>query len=112
MTYEENLEDQLKMLDITWEAFKEHGVTEDTEIILEFSYIAPNKEQAKSLSDSIEDYDSSIRSEGLLKKKLFVEGQTHPTNVSKEILIQWIDFMVALGWDHGCEFDGFGASMP
>ena len=112
MAYEENIDHQLRMLEITWKAFKEHGVTEETELVLEFVYLAPNKESANSLNEALDNYDSSVRSEGLLKKKWFVDGSSHPMTVSKEILAQWLDFMVALGWEHDCEFDGFGASMP
>lgn len=112
MAYEDNIEHQLRMLETTWEAFKENGVTEDTELVLEFVYLAPNKESATSLNGALDNYDSSVRSEGLLKKKWFVDGNSHPTTVSKDTLVQWLDFMVSLGWEHGCEFDGFGASMP
>ena len=112
MSYEENYAQQLEMLHVTWEAFKEHGVTEDTELVLEFNYIAPSKEQAKSLCDSIEDFETSVSSEGVLKKKWSVEGKTFPLTTTKEELIQWLDFMVSTGWEHNCEFDGFGASMP
>ena len=112
MAYADNIEHQLRMLDVTWEAFKENGVTEETELVLEFVYKAPNKCSANSLNFALENYASSVRSEGVLKKKWFVDGQSHPTTVSKEKMAQWLEYMVALGWEHGCEFDGFGASMP
>ena len=112
MAYEDNIEHQLRMLDVTWEAFEENGVKEDTELVLDFVYLAPNKESANSLNSALENYDSSVRSEGMLKKKWFVDGNSHPTTVSKNTLAQWLDFMIALGWEHNCEFDGFGASMP
>lgn len=112
MGYEDNIEHQLRMLDVTWRVFEEHGVTGESELILGFVYLAPNKKSANSLNASLENYDSSIRTEGILKKEWYVDGCTHPTKVSKEILSQWLEFMVALGWEHGCEFDGFGASMP
>ena len=112
MGYQDNIEHQLRMLDVTWQAFEENGVTPETELIFEFAYLCPNRKAAESLDEALEDYESAIRSEGLLKKKWYVEGKTHPTQVTKEVLAQWLDFMVALGWQHGSEFDGFGASMP
>ena len=45
-------------------------------------------------------------------KSWTVEGKTSPTKITKKILSQWIEYMVALGWKHNCEFDGFGATMP
>ncbi len=112
MAYNDNIEHQLNMLEATWEAFKENGVTEETELILEFVYLSPNKECAYSLNEALENYDSSVRSEGIFKKKWFIDGCSHSITVSKEILEEWLTFMVALGWEHQCEFDGFGASMP
>ncbi len=110
--YEANLNHQLDMLDVTWEQFIANGVDDNSELIIDFMYLAPNKEAAFSLSEALEDYKTEIKSEGLFKKKWFVEGATHPTNISKEILVQWLDFMISKGWEYGCEFDGFGASMP
>jgi len=112
MGYEDNIAHQLRMLNTKWEAFKENGVNEDTELVLEFVYLAPNKESANSLNTALENYDSSTRSRGLLKKKWFVDGKSHPTTVSKETLAQWLDFMITLGWEHSCEFDGFESSLP
>ncbi len=112
MGYAENIDHQLRMLDVTWEQFQSHGVDSETELILEFVYLAPDKKSAQSLNDALEDYDSEVRSKGVLKREWFVDGKSHPTNVSKEVLTRWLEFMVALGWKHGCEFDGFGASMP
>ncbi len=109
---EDNLNHQLDMLDVTWEQFVENGVDENSELNLEFMFLAPSKEMALSLSNALDDYQTEIKSEGLFKKKWFVEGATDPTNVSKEILVQWLEFMISKGWEFGCEFDGFGASMP
>lgn len=112
MTYEDNLDHQLNMLDVTWEKFIENGLTEVQEIILDFLYLAPNKEAATKLNMALENYDSAITSKGLIKKSWQVYGSSHPTTVKKEILVQWLDYMVALGWDYECEFDGFGALIP
>ncbi len=111
MTYEENLDHQLRMLDVTWSKFLENGLTDDKEITLEFLYVAPNKKAAKNLNEALEYYDSFVRSEGFIKKRWLVSGQSYPTTVTKDILAQWLDYMIALGWDHECEFDGFGASI-
>ena len=40
-----------------------------------------------------------------------VSGRTQKTAVSKEILDQWVEWMVAAGFDHQCEFDGWGTSV-
>lgn len=112
MAYEDNIEHQLRMLEKTWEQFVAHGVTPETELVLEFVYLAPNKASASVLYQALENYEAGIRSHGIFRKRWFIDGKSHPTTVSKTKLTQWLDFMVDLGWQHGCEFDGFGASIP
>lgn len=109
------LAQQLAMNRQTWQALKHHGVTEDSRLRLEFFYIAPGKGQADTLARFIRaetDYavDAHAVGGGFLKKKEWmVNGSTQPTQVSQEILDQWVTWMVAAGLDHGCEFDGWGA---
>jgi hypothetical protein len=98
-SYKENIDHQLKMLDGTWDKFVEYGVTDKTELVLEFSYLAPNKAAANKLNMALNNYNMSIKSEGLIRKIWYLEGKTQPTTVTKEILAQWLDFMVAKGWE-------------
>ena len=50
---------------------------------------------------------------GLLKKKTWaVSGTTQETEVSLEILDDWVRWMVAAGEANGgCDFDGWGAQV-
>lgn len=112
MAYEDNMKHQLIMLDTKWGALKANGVTDETEMILEFTYLAPNKKSANVLKNALDIYDSSVRAEGWLKIKWYVDGKSYPTPVSSDDLSQWLSFMVSLGWEHDCEFEGFDASIP
>ena len=109
--YQSNLESQLNMLNETWDSLISNGVTNETELVLEFSYLCPNKVSAIQLNDALENYESLIRSEGFINRSWFVEGYSHPTTVTKDILAQWLDFMATKGWEFQCTFDGFGASF-
>ncbi|MCU8238498.1 hypothetical protein M2G88_20985 [Vibrio vulnificus] len=109
--YQSNLESQLNMLNETWDSLISNGVTNETELVLEFSYLCPNKALAIQLNNALENYESLIRSEGFINRSWFVEGYSHPTTVTKDILAQWLDFMVTKGWEFQCTFDGFGASF-
>ena len=109
--YQSNLESQLNMLNETWDSLISNGVTNETELVLEFSYLCPNKASAIQLNNALENYESLIRSEGVINRSWFVEGYSHPTTVTKDILAQWLDFMVTKGWEFQCTFDGFGASF-
>ncbi len=107
--YKLNLETQLNLLDETWASLISNGVTNETELVLEFSYLCPNKASAIQLNDALGNYESLIISEGFINRSWLVEGYSHPTTVTKDILVQWLDFMVAKGWEFQCIFDGFGA---
>lgn len=107
---------QVAMNKQSWAALQEHGVTEESELRLDFFCAAPGQPEAEGLRTFIEDetdYDVRVVSQGggLLKKKTWlVTGKTQPTKVSQEILDEWVGWMVAAGFEHGgCEFDGWGA---
>ena len=108
----ENIDHQRQMLDVTWEKCESHGVDDKTELILKFVYLAPDKKSAHSLNHALEDCDSVVGFKGHFRREWYVDGKSHRTNVSKEVLTQWLEFMVALGWEHGCEFERFDTSMP
>lgn len=93
----------------TWEALQKHGVTEATELRLDFSYEVPNASAAKQLAEFLRaetDYDVALNEEG-------VSGTTQPTTVSPPILDEWVEWMILAGYENGrCMFDGWGAEVP
>jgi Regulator of ribonuclease activity B len=116
--HHELLSKQLAMNQQTWQTLQQHGVTEGTELRLDFNFIAPSEEQAKALADLLQretDYDVRVISDGgglLRKKRWRITGTTQPTSVSQGILDEWVTWMVAAGFENGCEFDGWGAQVP
>jgi hypothetical protein len=116
--YREVLAKQLAMNHQTWPILQQHGVAEDSELRLDFFYMAPSERQANELATFLHretDYDvrEDITGGGFLKKKSWtVTGTTRPTKISQEILDQWVTWMVAAGFERGCEFDGWGAQAP
>jgi Regulator of ribonuclease activity B len=109
---------QLEMNRVTWEQLQEHGVTEETELRLDFFYFAPGQLQAEALAQALRertDYDVEAGSfkQGLLGRKTWtVNGTTQPTAVSPAALDEWVTRMVEWGNAHTCEFDGWGAAVP
>lgn len=102
----------------SWAALQQHGVTEESELRLDFFYAAADEEAASRLAQFLEaetDYEVMPRSSGggfLRKQKWTISGTTQPTKVSSAILDQWVEWMVAAGFQFGCEFDGWGAESP
>ncbi|BCG12710.1 hypothetical protein YZOS03_11930 [Vibrio alginolyticus] len=55
--YQSNLESQLNMLSETWSSLISNGIINETELVLEFSYLCPNKASAIQLNDALENYE-------------------------------------------------------
>jgi len=113
--YEDILGKQLTMNRQTWAALQKHGVTEDSQLRLDFSYNARSHEAADKLCALLReqtDYEVQVESDGsLLRRTWRVEGKTQKTAVSPAILDQWVTWMVSAGKEHSCEFDGWGTSV-
>jgi len=106
---------QLAMNEQMWRTLQGHGLTEATELRLDFTYVAPDRASAESLKTVLEDqtdYDVIVRSAGgWLRRKWSVEGTTKPTTVTAEKLDNWVDWMVTAGLHQNCELDGWGTQF-
>jgi hypothetical protein len=94
-----------------WIALTEAGVTEETELRLDFFYdsagAAADAELAAFLTSET-DYEVLQTSE-----QYGVTGSTQPTTVTQQKLDDWVTWMVLAGYEHGrCKFDGWGAPIP
>ena len=113
--YRRILAKQLVMNKDTWAALRSHGLTETTELTLDFAFVAPSRANAEALRAVLvdqTDYDVEVKSDGgLFSKRWSVTGSTKPTAISAEILDQWVTWMVTAGVHENCEFDGWGAGV-
>jgi hypothetical protein len=84
--YEDLLAQQLAMNRQTWALLQKHGVTEDRQLRLDFSFAAPGRESAAKLSALLQkqtNYEVQVESTGsFLRRKWRVEGRTRKTAVS------------------------------
>jgi hypothetical protein len=106
---EDVLQRQLAMNRETWAELQRHGVTEDTQLRLDFAYEAPDRDSADTLASFLQnetDYDVQADAVSLA-------GSTQETTISEEILNEWVRWMVVAGFENGrCKFDGWGAAVP
>ena len=113
--YRRILAKQLTMNEQTWANLQRHGVTEATQLRLDFTYDAPDEASATKLRAVLNeetDYDVVVNSAGgFLRKQWSVTGSTQPTAISQAILDQWVDWMVTAGLHQNCEFDGWGTQL-
>ncbi|MDO9352954.1 MAG: ribonuclease E inhibitor RraB [Solirubrobacteraceae bacterium] len=115
--FEETVARQAAMTPQTWAVLQEHGVDSDTELKLDFFYDAPTEERATELVAFLRletDYEVDVDfAQSAERRTWSVVGTTHPTAVTKEILQEWVRWMIAAGAEYGeCRFDGWGASLP
>lgn len=108
------LERQLAMNVQTWNALRGHGVTEQTDLRLDFSYDAPTRAAGEKLAKLLRDEtDYDVADPTPSGAGFVVSGTTQVTQVSLDILNQWVDWMHAAGRQcDGCAFDGWGAQVP
>jgi hypothetical protein len=106
---EDVLASQLAMNGNTWQALQANGVDEQTQVRLDFFCDAPESSAADQLAAFLQaETDYEVKAE-----KRAVAGSTQPTAISKEILDQWVEWMVVAGHENGrCKFDGWGAAVP
>ena len=113
--YRALLAKHLVMNEETWARLRARGVSETTDLRLDFSYSAADRPSAESLKNVLAeqtDYDLEIQSAGTFAKRWRVSGSTQPTAISNAILDQWVDWMVTAGLHQNCEFDGWGTQVP
>jgi hypothetical protein len=113
--YEQLLATQLVMNRRTWAELERHGITEESELHLDFSYDAPSHEAAEGLRAFLHeqtDYDVRVESGRFLwRRRWRVEGTTQKTKVSHPILDEWVMWMVTAGKECSCLFDGWGTPV-
>lgn len=110
--YFKNLVLQLGMYQQTWQTLLGHGVTEDTELEMGFSYYTPTQDKAELLKATLAEYgyQVNIKADGsVFKRRWLIEGKTTPTTLKLEKLNQWVKWMAAAGEEYSSDFDGWGA---
>ena len=107
---------QIAMNKATLAALRRAGLSADAAVQLDFVFVAPNKKAAGSLKSHLVQQDcldvEVVKLGGMLSRRFLVEGRSHPTALSEDLLSDWVRWMAAQGVLHNCEFDGWGAEVP
>lgn len=93
-----------------WKQLLEHGVTEESELDFDFQFSTKTKKAVSALQAELENYSLNVSSEGFLKKSFTISGSSGPITWSEGQLLKWVDYLIQIGYDAGCEFEGCGAS--
>jgi hypothetical protein len=104
--YAANMAQKLAMTPDVWAVMQRAGVTEDMQLVLGFSYKAPDSSAAEALASFLRaETDYSITS----CKRNAVHGVTQPTLASLDTLMEWVEWMCLAGTQHRCLFDDWQA---
>ncbi|MVF14999.1 hypothetical protein FT643_23020 [Ketobacter sp. MCCC 1A13808] len=95
-----------------WKQLTELGATEESKLDFDFQFSTKDGGAVKALQTELADYPLEVSSEGLFKKSFTISGNSGPITWSEEQLLKWVDYLIQVGHDAGCEFEGCGASAP
>lgn len=95
-----------------WKQLVDLGATEESKLDFDFNFSTKNKTAAEALKSELSDYPIEVSSEGFFKKTFTISGSSGAIAWSEEQLLKWVDYLIHVGHDTGCQFEGCGASAP
>lgn len=110
--FKENLVRQTTMTPQTLAQLYEYGVSEDSELKLEYFFYTNSEDKAASLHEALVNlgysgkYGQSASDESIY----IVTGWTLPINMRRDSTVGWTESMCRLGFEHDAEFDGWGTN--
>ena len=110
--FEENLSKQGELAPKTVAQLRAFGVTQESELKLEFFFYSNSDGKAASLVEALTDlgYHSESSTSAGDPNLVCITGWTTPMKMEEEAIVAWTEQMVRLGFKHDCEFDGWGTN--
>ena len=91
------------------ELLRQHGVTENDELKLEFAFFTNDKTKAESLKAALGSRSNYEVAEVDKTKKLWrLTGWSSKIKMDIDSVNHWTFDMCKIGFDHDCKFDGWG----
>lgn len=111
-SFRENLTKQKTMSPQTVQQLRGYGVTDETTLKLEFFFYTNTQSKANSLAGAIRDLGSEVETGPSAgdDKLLLITGWTAPIQIQNAFVVAWTERMVRLGYEHDCDFDGWGTN--
>ena len=110
--YAHNRARQLAMTPQVVTQLREYGVTDDSQLKLEYFFYTNTKEKAAALAQKLADmgYTGSDDHSASDKKQFVVTGWTSSMKMDDQTVLDWTSRMCNIGRTHDCEFDGWGTN--
>ena len=110
--YAENRSRQLTMSPQTVAQLRTYGVTDESQLKLEYFFYTNTKEKAATLAQKLTSmgYTGSHDHSASDKKQFVVTGWTSSMRMDKKTVVDWTGSMCDIGHEYDCEFDGWGTN--
>ena len=108
--FQDNLTRQTTMSPQTLAELRKHGVANTSRLKLEFFFYTNLLAKAERLANALKEkgYGVEYGTSASDKSVLVVTGWTTPLLMDDETVVSWTEQMTRLGYEHDCEFDGWG----
>lgn len=110
--YKDSLAKQVSMTPQTMAQLRKHGVTEASMLRLEFFFYTDMESKAESLAAALKamGYQAEAGRSAGDDKLFLVNGWTIPLKMDDPSVVNWTEQMCKRGYEHDCEFDGWGTN--
>ena len=110
--YRKNLRKQFGMNTSTLSVLRKHGVTEDAQCKIEFFFYADDESKGNELCKKLlaMGYSSSCKPSAHNKRIFLINGWTNKLTMTGHNITDWTKEMCKLGYEHDCDFDGWGTN--
>jgi len=110
--FSENRTKQTVMAPQTMAQLRKYGVTDETELKLEFFFYTNTETKASELADALKKKGYAVERKPAAHDKALqvITGWTAKMKMTDAIVIGWTREMCELGYASDCEFDGWGTN--
>ena|SRR5581483_3082554 len=110
--YTHNRAQQLGMTPLTIAQLRKFGVTDQSQLKLEYFFYTNTQEKAAALAEALAalGYVGGHERSASKKKQFLVTGWTTPMTMDDSTVLDWTGQMCDVGYQYDCEFDGWGTN--
>ncbi len=111
--FESNLARQASMCSQVLNVLREHGITEQAQLKLEYFFYTDSGHKASALAEALQQkgYSAEHRPSADGSGTLVITGWTTKMPTDETTVVAWTKAMCRLGFEHDCEFDGWDTSL-
>jgi hypothetical protein len=110
--YAKNRASQASMTPKTMEQLRAYGVTDETQLKLEYFFYTNSKEKASKLFEKLQGlgYSGKYCASAKNEEIFVITGWTARMSMDNDTVVEWTVMMCDIGKDMDCEFDGWGTN--